>query len=360
MLGLLDHTSVRAYETLRNYKLDEEQVEVIRHINRENKSLFYIKASAGVGKTSVIDSLLFALANHYHNEQTSNVVLVLVPNRELRHDICQDLVTCKVLSSDNLLWLGRPPPGRPDGLWDDILDARLKEMQKDTWTKLDLLKSQLKVKLDKLDATQQPGPQKWSYITEIYLVDAAPSAIITEFLEVITAAKMILREDIRLEIESLVKTRDDLHQQIGRDVHVAASTADAYAKFLAKQSKNNAARILREKSINVAILDEAQSYELDQVMACVGAPGPGNQTVKTVVFAGDPHQVITWSWPRWTSAPWVSEEASRVKASPLVEEVDTDTPVLIGPRAVGMDTLRNPEHRPFTTWLGPGIRCLDP
>ena len=170
-----------------------------------------------------------------------------MPNRELRHDICQDLVTCGVLSSDNLLWLGRPPPGRPDGLWDDIVDARLKEMQKDTWTKLDVLKSQLKVTLDNLAAIQSPGPQKWSFITDIYLVDAAPSAITTDFVDVITDAKMILREHIQLEIEGLVKTRDALLEVIGQDVHVAVSTADAYAKFLAKQSKTNAARILKPR-----------------------------------------------------------------------------------------------------------------
>jgi len=68
----------------------------------------------------------------------------------------------------------------------------------------------------------------------------------------------MLRAHIELEIEGLVKTRDHLLQEIGQDVHVALSTADAYAKFLAKQSRTNAARILREKGIEVAILDEAQ------------------------------------------------------------------------------------------------------
>ena len=138
------------------------------------------------------------------------MVLVLVPNRELRHDICQD-VASNVLKTENLLWLGRPPPGRPDGLWDDILDARLKEMQKETWDNLDMIKSQLKLKLEELDDIQPLGPRKWSYITDVFLanVDAAPSAI-TSFLEVIADAKMMLRAHIELEIAGLVKNTRSL------------------------------------------------------------------------------------------------------------------------------------------------------
>ena len=120
---------------------------VIHHINTTDEALFYIKASAGVGKTSVINSLLFSLSRHY--DDTTKVVLVLAPNRELRHDICQDLAS-NVLNNENLLWLGRPPPRRPDGVWDDILDARLKELQKETWASLDMISSQLKLTVENL------------------------------------------------------------------------------------------------------------------------------------------------------------------------------------------------------------------
>jgi hypothetical protein len=147
MRGLIHKENINEYERLRNYRLDEEQVGVIRRINASNRALFYIKASAGVGKTSVINLLLFSLSGGY--EGTPNVVLVLVPNRELRHDICQD-VASNVLKTENLLWLGRPPPGRPDGLWDDILDARLKDMQKETYANLDMIKNQLQLTLKNL------------------------------------------------------------------------------------------------------------------------------------------------------------------------------------------------------------------
>ena len=202
MRGEIHQDNINAYEELRNYKLDGEQVGVIRRIDASDKALFYIKASAGVGKTSVINSLSFSLSRRYGG--TSKVVLVLVPNRELRHDICQD-VASNVLKTENLLWLGRPPPGRPDGLWDDILDARLKDMQKETYASLDMIKNQLKLTLNKLDDIQPLGQQKWSYITEIFLAnsDAAPSAI-TSFLEVIAEAKTQLRAHIELEIEGLV------------------------------------------------------------------------------------------------------------------------------------------------------------
>jgi hypothetical protein len=110
------------------------------------------------------------------------------------------------------------------------------------------------------------------------------------------------------EITELVNKPDGILQDLGSHVRVVLSTADAYAKFLAKHSRTSGARILREKTVDVAILDEAQAYELDQVMACIAAPGPGDNKVKTVAFAGDPNQVIISHFPRWTRAPWISDE----------------------------------------------------
>jgi hypothetical protein len=153
------------------------------------------------------------------------------------------------------------------------------------------------------------------------------------------------------EITELVKKRDGLLHLLASQVRVALSTADAYAKFLAKQSRTSAARILREKMIDVAILDEAQAYELDQVMACIAAPGPGDNKVKTVGFAGDPNQGIISHFPRWTRAPWISDEAPRAHNSLPVEEVDMDTSVLDDAGVDGRAFIKNPEHRPFTTWL---------
>ena len=112
--GMLHEGSIHQYEEIRGYTLDGEQRDVLDKINRSDHSVILIQASAGVGKTSVLDCVVSALIT-----STSTMVLILVPNRELRHDICQDLLSC-VLRDEQLLLLGRPPPGRSDGLWDDI------------------------------------------------------------------------------------------------------------------------------------------------------------------------------------------------------------------------------------------------
>jgi superfamily II DNA/RNA helicase len=66
-----------------------------------DRSLVYLKAAAGVGKTSVIDAMLYAVIRSYASQAASqqHVALVLVPNRELRFDICQDLVEAKIIPS---------------------------------------------------------------------------------------------------------------------------------------------------------------------------------------------------------------------------------------------------------------------
>jgi hypothetical protein len=83
----------------------------------------------------------------------------------------------------------------------------------------------------------------------------------------------------------------------------------------------------------------------------IAAPGPGDNKVKTVVFAGDPNQVIISHFPRWTRAPWISDEAPRAHNSLPVEKVDMDTSVLDDAGVEGKAVIRNPEHRPCTTWL---------
>ena len=55
-------------------------------------------------------------------------------------------------------------------------------------------------------------------------------------------------------------------------MRLVLATADAFAKFGARASSGATSRIMRQKTIEVAVLDEAQAYEIDQVTACVCAP----------------------------------------------------------------------------------------
>ena len=47
--------------------------------------------------------------------------------------------------------MGRPPPGRDDDIWDDRLAVSMRELQKDTWQKLDTFKAQLKLVLEEVE-----------------------------------------------------------------------------------------------------------------------------------------------------------------------------------------------------------------
>ena len=72
--------------------------------------MFYINALAGVGKTSLINAILFGAAMNYKGlEHKNKVVFVLVPSRELRDDFCQDVLNTGVVDDTAVIWLGRPP-----------------------------------------------------------------------------------------------------------------------------------------------------------------------------------------------------------------------------------------------------------
>ena len=81
-------SSIHQYEAIRGYTLDGGQRDVLGKINRSDHSVIFIQAPAGVGNTSVLDCVVSALITG-----TSTTVLILAPNRELRHDICQDLLS---------------------------------------------------------------------------------------------------------------------------------------------------------------------------------------------------------------------------------------------------------------------------
>ncbi len=101
------------------------------HINMSNARVFYINALAGVGKTSLINAILYGAAlNCKGLEHKIKVVLVLVPSRELKEDLCQYVINTGVFDDTEVLWLGRPPPGRDDGIWNDRLAVSMREPQK--------------------------------------------------------------------------------------------------------------------------------------------------------------------------------------------------------------------------------------
>ena len=97
----------RKYEQIRKFRLDTEQRSVCNDISMSNASVFYINALAGVGKTSLINAILYGAAMNYKGlEHKNKVVLVLVPSRELREDLCQDVINTGICDDTEVLWLG--------------------------------------------------------------------------------------------------------------------------------------------------------------------------------------------------------------------------------------------------------------
>ena len=114
--GNIRWDAISEYEQIRKFSLDTEQRSVCDQINKSNAGLFYINAMAGVGKTSLINAILYGAPMNYKGlEHKRKVVLVLVPSRELRYDHCQDVPNTGVFDDTEVLWLGRPPLGRNDG-----------------------------------------------------------------------------------------------------------------------------------------------------------------------------------------------------------------------------------------------------
>jgi hypothetical protein len=150
--GKINWDAVSEYEQIRKFSLDTEQRSVCDHINTSSASLIYINAKAGVGKTSLINAIFYGAAMKYKGlEHKHKVVLVLVPSWELREDLCQYVINTGVFDDTEALWLERPPLGRDDGMWDGRLADSMRELQKDTWQKLDSLKAQLKLVLEEVE-----------------------------------------------------------------------------------------------------------------------------------------------------------------------------------------------------------------
>ena len=135
--------AIASYEGVRTCKLGAEQTHVCNNMHTSDLSLFYIHALASVGKASLINMILYGAAMTYKGRaHKRTVVLVLVPNRALKRDFCQDVINTSIFDNTEVLWLGRPPPGRTDGLLCERLADSMRELQRETWQKLDGLIAQ--------------------------------------------------------------------------------------------------------------------------------------------------------------------------------------------------------------------------
>ena len=198
------------------------------------------------------------------------------------------------------------------------------------------------------------GP-KWNYVTDFYMLAHPPCEKAHAWLSRCHSAKSILAQHIRTEVEDIVKPYDERLKAAVAPVRVCLCTADAFAKLLAKVPAGPVSyAMMRFKKVEAACLDEAQSYEVDQAVACC-------KDLKTAIFMGDKNQTIVRTWPRWTRLPWGShddgQEVQATKAPvPECEPLDDDDINAAAgpgpPRAT-----KNPEPRFITEWLTQASVC---
>ena len=74
--------------------LDKEQQKVCEVVNTAEEAIFHVQSAAGVGKTMLLHILLYGLVRGYEKktEGPKKVALVLLPSRELREDLAQDIL----------------------------------------------------------------------------------------------------------------------------------------------------------------------------------------------------------------------------------------------------------------------------
>ena len=236
----IKYIAISTYEQIRAFDLDPEQRNVCDQINTSTAGMFYINALAGVGKTSLINAVLLGAAMNYKGQGHNNkVVLVLVPSRELKYDLCQDVLNTGVFDDTEVLWLGRPPPGRTDGIWEDCLADSMRELQKDTLQKLDSLKAQLKLALEEVEKQALGRGKEWNYIL-VFLLNRPTDST---FLKALNLAKEQLKRHIECEVCEFIGQHGQLLQILGEPVKLVLATADAFARFGARSSSGAASRI---------------------------------------------------------------------------------------------------------------------
>ena len=259
----------------RGFSLDVEQKNVCLALNQADVPLFFINALAGVGKTALLNSILYAATLSYQAnspEDDDKVLLVLLPSRELREDLARDIIGNDVFSQQEILWLGRPPTGSALGMWDELLQDRLKEIQAEAWSQLDQIKEDLVSVLSQLNSHRGPEPegsarrtsqaegrdkndQAWSYGALLCQVEVDLRNSdwgLGKYLEDLFLTKQVLRQHILLEVTSILGERDAALKSIARRARVVLATADAFTKSVAKCSSGPASAILKEKKVEVA------------------------------------------------------------------------------------------------------------
>ena len=352
--------ALQTFERARGVTLDEQQRHAVLTVrSTTDTSLFFVEALAGVGKSALLQAFVYSLVADYAKrpECRDNVVAVMVPTRELREDLLQELLGHPhIFPPESMLWLGRPPTSQPKGTtWDEVLAQELEKQEHPARELLAECKKNMQEALDTMANALlkcNVGPE-WSYVTDYYTHDPPRPACakIHVWLAWCRSAKCILAQHIRTEVEDIVKPYDERLKAAVAPVRVCLCTADAFAKLLAKVPAGPVSyAMMRFKKVEAACLDEAQSYEVDQAVACC-------KDLKTAIFMGDKNQTIVRTWPRWTRLPWEShDEVPATKALvPECEPLDDDDNAAAGPRPPR--TTKNPEPRFITEWLTQASVC---
>ena len=227
-----------------------------------------------------------------------------------------------------LLWLGRPSnTGCKVGTWEDKINEAVEDSLSQEHKFLKALEEKLGSSLKLLDDIVTNKKAHLPDDIGLHWVNlcsnlgpASPPDFeqfaaeeLANYMETLLQAKSTLEAHLAYLFHHVMMRREELVEEHVKSASLIISTADAWAKMLAGESKGVARQVVQKLQMKAMLVEEFQAYELLQAMAVSIGIG-------TLIFSGDIHQDFkTQLFPRWTRSPWVSEEClpgSRKRAAP--------------------------------------------
>ena len=383
--GRCGPTEIEDFERNEGFQMARDQRDCLSAINGSKSSMFHITALAGTGKTTILCFLLHCLIPTLEN--TKNVAVVLVPGKNLRDEVLTNLdmlgPVYKNHPATKVLWLGQQAENSDQVTYEAKIVDEVKnilapqrrhlagledKIRKSRNESKSSAEKQWKVfcssNLDHATETEYPdelAEQESEFLATLEISEKLPNMIIcmifdevpnllSEFLATREISEKLdqVRDSLSsyfLFLNSCIKSKKGgIIADLVQDVRIVVATADAWCKFKAGYTKGTIARCLQDKKPVAGFLDECESYGLLQTLATA------SQEFQTLVFSGDKNQRLESRSPMYTRSPWQGPKAPG-RTSLIELDIDEQEDFTEGQETQGGNTIKNPEERPFYSWL---------
>ena len=203
------------------------------------------------------------------------------------------LLRVQVVRPDELLWFGRSPETTQLPSDEDQIANEVKKCQKDAYDKLAALVENMESLLNELALWEADRRQSDGAVS--------PAEYLPQLNNMLLGGlKDEAATHIYVEVVDIILTYDIHVEQILRNVKILISTTDAANKLFSKLLVGPAKALHNTCTIDLAILDEAQRFEMMPAAAVFSH-------VRTALVIADPHQRIVPDQTYATHNPWVGD-----------------------------------------------------